>query len=365
MIEAERNQKDTMAADILVRRTPPSPTVVYDTYWRFATERQAIYLRRFSQPVGPWTADPVLAEHKFTNAYRAADRVSQYLLRSVIYAGEHYDVRETIFRTILFKIFNRIETWELLQRRFGDITLKNFQLSEANQVLSDAVADGTSIYSAAYIMPAGPAVEAPSPKFRRPKHPTHLALLDMILNKGIVDQLIATRSLQELYQVFLSVPSFGPFLSYQYAIDLNYSEFFDFSENDFVQPGPGALNGLAKCFSSLGDYSAADAIAWVTDRQTTETHVRGLPFQTLFGRYLHRIDCQNLFCETDKYSRAVHPEFNKARFRIKQKFTASGPPPAPFFPPKWNLQVPDVSEAFSAVVPDGRIATRRQLGLSF
>ena len=62
---------------------PLKPTVVYDTYWRFAAERQEIFFRRVvrtSQP--PWTADPILAEYKFTNAYRASDRVSQYLIRT-------------------------------------------------------------------------------------------------------------------------------------------------------------------------------------------------------------------------------------------------------------------------------------------
>ena len=62
--------------------------------------------------------DPVLAAYKFTNGYRASDRVSQYLIRSVIYAGSQKP-GELFFRTLLFKLFNRITTWELFERGDG------------------------------------------------------------------------------------------------------------------------------------------------------------------------------------------------------------------------------------------------------
>jgi hypothetical protein len=39
--------------------------------------------------------------------------VSQYLIRDVIYAGPQ-DLDEVVFRVLLFKVFNRIETWGLL-----------------------------------------------------------------------------------------------------------------------------------------------------------------------------------------------------------------------------------------------------------
>src|SRR5262245_43309546 len=85
-------------------------TPVYDTYWRFAAKRQDLFMRRVNGTPPPWTDAPVLAAHRFTNAYRAADRVSQYLIRHVIYDGPRA-AEEVYFRTLLFKLFNRIETW--------------------------------------------------------------------------------------------------------------------------------------------------------------------------------------------------------------------------------------------------------------
>jgi hypothetical protein len=60
-------------------------TAVFDSYWKFAVERLNIYYRRLVDPDGPWTQDPIIAAHRFTNSYRAADRVSQFLIRDVQY----------------------------------------------------------------------------------------------------------------------------------------------------------------------------------------------------------------------------------------------------------------------------------------
>ena len=64
---------------VFAKLSPVIPSEVYDTYWRFACERQAIFFRRIEEPLGQWTKDPILGAYKFTNAYRASDRVSQFL----------------------------------------------------------------------------------------------------------------------------------------------------------------------------------------------------------------------------------------------------------------------------------------------
>ena len=76
---------------------------------------------------GPWTNDPVLLVHRFTNPYRAADRVSQYLIRHVAYAGTQ-GPDEVLLRVVLFKLFNRIATWDLLERAVGPIACQTFDV---------------------------------------------------------------------------------------------------------------------------------------------------------------------------------------------------------------------------------------------
>src|SRR5689334_14684624 len=149
-------------------------TPVFDTYWRFAAARQDVFLRRIAGLPPPWTSDPVIAVHRFANPYRASDRVSQYLIRNVIYTGSSL-VEEVVFRTLLFKLFNRIETWNLIQERIGEIpTWKRFSVDKYARILDSAMARGERIYSAAYIMP--------SPAFgSRKKHRNHLQLLEHMM----------------------------------------------------------------------------------------------------------------------------------------------------------------------------------------
>ncbi|HEY1835708.1 MAG TPA: nucleotide kinase domain-containing protein [Candidatus Saccharimonadales bacterium] len=53
------------------------------------------------------------------------------------------------------------------------------------------------------------------------------------------EKLLSADSLAAMYQLLHSYPLMGDFMSYQVAIDLNYSPFVNFSENDFVIAGPG------------------------------------------------------------------------------------------------------------------------------
>src|SRR5437870_5218664 len=79
------------------------PSEVFDTYWRFATARHEMYLRRLDGGTPPWTVDPILRRHRFTNVYRAADRVSQFLIREVIYGeASPQEPQELVFRILLF-----------------------------------------------------------------------------------------------------------------------------------------------------------------------------------------------------------------------------------------------------------------------
>ena len=103
---------------------------VYDLYWYFACERQNIFWKKINGESAPWTEDKILQEYKFCNSYRVNDRASQYLLKNVIYNGKKYSDEDMLFRILLFKLFNKESTWELLIKRFNDITLKTFDIKE-------------------------------------------------------------------------------------------------------------------------------------------------------------------------------------------------------------------------------------------
>jgi alpha-glutamyl/putrescinyl thymine pyrophosphorylase clade 1 len=309
-------------------------TIAFDTYWRFAAERLAMFYRRRRDPLGPWTSDPILRFYRFTNVFRAADRVSQYLIREVQYREDRcQEPNEVFFRTLLFKIFNKIETWEALEAAHGPLALRSVDLDELDRTLTLLHGRGRRIYSAAYIMPA-PALG------RERKHSNHLALIARMMADRLPDRLRRAPDLEAVYEGILAYPGLGPFLAFQYAIDLNYSTLLDFEESTFVVAGPGALDGISKCFSSTDGRSPEWIIRWVTDRQDIEFAARGLDFEGLFGRPLQPIDCQNLFCEISKYTRVAHPELHGVanRQRIKQTYKRHQRALDPLaFPPRWNL----------------------------
>ena len=320
-----------------------TPTPVFDTYWKFAAERQAMFFRRLADPVGPWTRDPILSSYRFTNAYRANDRVTQYLIREVQYHPDRSSgPQELFFRTLLFKVFNRITTWEHLEKMLGPISWSATNLTRLDEALDEYSARGNCIYSYAYIMPA--------PKLgHKRKHSNHLALLSRMMKDGLPDRIQEKPSLHEVYSLLLNYPGIGPFLAFQYAIDLNYSKLLSHDEMDFVVAGPGALDGIAKCFFDLGRFSPEEVIYNVCENQEESFITRNLTFQTLFGRRLQPVDCQNLFCEISKYARAVHPTYSgsSGRRRIKQVYRyAFNPLPHPMYPPRWKLETSAVPSSF-------------------
>jgi hypothetical protein len=325
-------RSETNGSVVFSRISPAKPTIVYETYWRFAVERQAIFFRRIEGAPFPWTKDPILRRYKFTNAYRASDRVSQYLIKNLIYR-EPNSIREVFFRIILFKMFNRIETWKLLEEMLGEITYENYSFERYDKVLTSALAIGR-VFSGAYIMPSGIGAFG----YRR-KHRNILRLVEKMMEDGVPAKVSEAKSMQQVFEILQDYPMIGEFLAYQLATDINYSEITNFSEMDFVVPGPGARDGISKCFSSLGGLNEVETIRFMMDTQEKEFERYDLDFKWLWGRRLHLIDCQNLFCEVDKYSRLAHPEAEgrSRRKRIKQKYKQNPDPIEYWYPPKWGI----------------------------
>lgn len=340
--EAPSPQK-VEAPTVFSKLEPAKPTIVFDTYWRFAAERQEVFYRRLQGLCRPWSADPIIEEHKFTNAYRASDRVSQHLIRNVIYRDDLSSAPEEVFfRILIYKLFNKIETWSLLEKALGAITYEDYSFKQYDAVLAKALSRGDRIYSAAYIMPPGGRAFG-----HAAKHQNHLKLLESMMHDDLPSRLAGARRMQDAFELLLSYPTIGDFLAYQFVTDINYSEITNFSEMEFVMPGPGALDGIRKCFSSLGGLNEPEIIKLVAERQSDEFARLGLQFRTLFGRRLQLIDCQNLFCEVDKYARVAHPEITglTGRKRIKQKFSPITRPINFWFPPKWGIN--DAAAEFS------------------
>jgi len=315
------------------------PSPIFSEYWQFAYRRQEVFRARHIKGYGTgkeamsFFDDPIISTYKFTNCYRATDRTSQYLIRQVIYGGE-FSAEDTFLRVILFKLFNKIETWEWLENQVGSICLDTFDASAFSQILNQRLSEKQKIYSAAYIMPSGVTTFG----FER-KHDNHLALTELMLRDGLPSRIWDFNSLQQIYALLLEYPTVGPFLAMQYAIDLAYSHYSQAEESQFIVAGPGAIRGIKKCFSSVGHYSDKDVIQYMTDNQEAFFEKYDLKFGFLTNRRLQLIDCQNLFCEFDKYCRVRFPEISVGNKRIKQKYKQHLPRFDIYLPPKWEASL--------------------------
>ncbi len=315
----------------IMLNTRPQTTAGYDAFWQFASKRQEIYFHKLSGTLedNP-SEDPILAVNRFTNAYRASDRVSQYLISCIQY-NQEWSWIDTFVRTLVFKIFNRIDTWNYLLASIGEPdtnALFDRTIDHALEVL----AERQPIYSAAYIMP--PPRSASGPKYSR-----HLDLLRRMIIEEAHVEIQDCENMEQAFGILRRYESVGDFLAYQFITDLNYSSYLDFSEQEFVVPGPGAIRGIKKCFHGTNDLSYEEIIRWTLDQQHDEFKTRELLWRGLWGRDLQLIDIQNLFCEVDKYTRVAMPELSEfaSGTRIKQRYRPDPSPMTAWFPPKWGI----------------------------
>ena len=306
---------------------------VYDLYWYFAAERQSIFEKKKQGLMAPWTEDKILQEYKFCNSYRVNDRVSQYLLKNVIYNGKKYSTEDTLFRIVLFKIFNKESTWETLVNAFGDVTMNSFNLDNYSKVLEDEISKGNAIYNDAYISCANKAFG-----YDR-KHENHLALLSkMFFEDRMQDKILSSSTMEEAFNIVKSYPLIGNFMAYQLVTDINYSDVVDWSEAEFTVAGPGSHRGIEKCFEDKGKLSDEDIIKYMYEHQDEEFKRLGLNFKKIRNRSLQLIDCQNIFCELDKYLRQAKPELKTNRTKIKKKYVQKKEKIEYFYPPKWKIE---------------------------
>lgn len=177
-------------------------SALIDELFQFMKDRHDIHLRRLAGEE-VWTEDPILQEFKFTNIFRVFDRNTQFILREVIPKGPCDDT-EVCFRVILFRMFNRIETWELLTRRLGQLTWKEFDAEQYDVVLRSVAA----VHGHAYFIPA--------PRLGGDDNiSNHLRLIFLLMSLQVVSHLKEFRHMQDAVEYICLFPGMGKFTGFQ------------------------------------------------------------------------------------------------------------------------------------------------------
>ncbi|KAJ3972443.1 hypothetical protein EV361DRAFT_970861 [Lentinula raphanica] len=288
-----------------------------------------------------WTNDKVLRTKFFCNTYRVLDKTSQFIIAEVVQKGSQEPV-EIVFRVFLFSIFTKIETWQWLEERLGSITWKDYSRERYTALLAKRAQTHT-LYTGAF--------QSPGPKWEyQETYRNHLLLLETIMANDLAGKLQKFKTMGDAYAYIASFPSMGDFKSYQLLLNLSYSSVINFSGNDFVIPGIGAVSGLAKMFGkSIEEAARVDpnvriaVIRYMMETQQQHFRRLNLDFSGLGPDQLpmELADIEHAICEVDKYSRKVHPHIvdNKnKRTELRRNWTPSGDPyPAkPVLPDAWS-----------------------------
>ncbi len=83
--------------------------------------------------------------------------------------------------------------------------------------------------------------------------------------------------------------------------------------------------------------SSEDIIRYMYEHQEEEFKRLKLNFKKIGNRPLQLIDCQNIFCELDKYCRQALPELKSNRSKIKKKYIAKEDKIEYIYPEKWKI----------------------------
>lgn len=320
--------------DIMANRNIVPNDNTFRYYFYFIQERMNIFWKKYAKEEH-LTDDSILQEYKFTNVYRVCDRVSQYLIKDVIYKDlSRYTPEDVLLRILVFKVFNKIETWNYLCG-LTDITTDSFNVERLSKALSQRQ-QSFPIFSNAYMM-AGSHVRY---KGIKTKHQIWLQMIeDEFLEKKGLEKVLKSRSMEKVYNQLRDYPLIGDFLAYQYTIDFNYSPYLNYDEDSFVKAGVGAVRGIKKCFKSYGS-CYEDAIIYTHDHfEELQEKYGYTQFRPLPGRKPKLIDLQNCFCETDKYLRAKMPELKVENVRIKQHYKPTQGRIDYYFPGKWGVKL--------------------------
>lgn len=216
----------------------------YREYWFFVNERHRIYLKKEAGEPKPWTDNPIYRDNKLCNVFRQFDRQSKWLIENIITPHLKDDQALMLFNIFAFRAFNWSPTYEALVDRITYVNntwLKTWDITRAKNLLMSRVMRAEKLTSGAYMIRGLNGI----PKWESIAH-----TLDIIWDKKekLLWDIQQKDTLENAYNQILHSEfwGWGPFTSYQVALDLTYSPILPNPPdiNTWCEFGPGSKKGL-------------------------------------------------------------------------------------------------------------------------
>jgi hypothetical protein len=272
-----------------------------EDFYKFMHERHTIWHRRFIlREPPPWTENRILRDYKFTNIYRELDRGTLWYKSHVvpIAVGDP----DLFWLTTMYRLLNKVETFE----KVGLVHLADWQSEKKTWIRALKDLHKTeSIFTSAHLT-------LPTHTVGKSKIDTYMEVLDelhrmMIGGNFYFVKVYHSPNLEELFNNLMEIPCVGRFISYEICCDLMLIGRVPFSENDWVNPGPGCRHGLKLIFprcKTVEDFQ--DRIRQLAKEQGKHFKALKLKFPYLYeGKPLTLRSIEHSLCEYQKYKKMV------------------------------------------------------------
>lgn len=159
-----------------------------------------------------------------------------------------------------------------------------------------------------------------------------LLLVDDLIKRDFATELTQCEDQKQAFNLLQSIRGIGNFIAYQIFVDLTYIKDFPFSENEFTVAGPGCQYGLELLFKDRGKdvfnkiMTYEEVLFWIRDNIQDLFEYYGYyeynPVKLFFDlpmydRYINIMSLENIFCEFQKYIRAMSPNMSNPRNRYR------------------------------------------------
>jgi hypothetical protein len=223
------------------------------------------------------------------------DRESQYYITNALSYSGNYPVQDALFNLI----FRKHVTYTSVFQHFKEYPGNIIGCGKTQDVITYVLNNVTTPFTGAYLVP-----------HRDKQYKTKVEGWLHIFSEYNFSNILELKTTEACFNYLRQIKGFGDFLACQFATELSWLDCTQFTPNEFVIPGNGAVRGLNRIGVLKQNY--VSFLRSLADWQPI-THPVWLPMTLM--------DYQNTFCEFDKYRRylAIDGEDNGGRMRMKRK----------------------------------------------
>jgi hypothetical protein len=208
-------------------------------FFSFVYERQLIWYKRFVlKEAPPWTDDPILQKYKFCNVYRELDKGTIYLIDKVL--RPLGDCPDTLLNVVCYRFFNSYGFFDWIG---GTLQSENFNFKDLEEKLDSLKLKGYSLFNNAYLITGVPF----NHKYRPYEKHVQVLLILQWLNErldSLYREIKSASRPEDVMETLKRIPHVDDFLAYEIWTDLSYARIHKWTDDDFVNIGPGAKVGI-------------------------------------------------------------------------------------------------------------------------